>query len=411
MLRSGIECIVYKRLLPLALATFAVGTDGFVIAGLLPAIAQDLEVSVPAAGQLVTAFALTLAVAAPVLGWATSSMDRRKALILALILFAIGNAATALGTTYAAVLTARVITAAGAGIITSSASSAAAVISPPERRGRALAFVLGGLTLSSAIGLPLGTLIGSSDWHITLWAVAALGLVAALGVAAALPRTMLPATTFRARVEPLGERRVLGTLAVTMLTLTGAYLLYTYVGAALDDTTGGSGTTLTRVLFVFGLGVLGGNLLAGRLCDRYPAERLLTGGLAAFTVVLLLARPAIEHLATTFVWAAVWGLLVGVPTVLQQHRLVAHAPAATPVLLGLNSSAIYLGIALGGALGGLLQKWLSPVWLGVPAAGITLMALVWTLVSARSGKRVTAADDPEPATSTGRPQTPDRSNA
>ncbi|CAM5349902.1 sugar efflux transporter [Streptomyces alboniger] len=107
------ECIVYKRLSPLALATFAVGTDGFVIAGLLPSIAEDLNVSVPTAGQLVTTFALTLAIAAPVFGWATSSMDRRKALMITLAVFAIGNVATALGTSYAAVMTARVITAAG----------------------------------------------------------------------------------------------------------------------------------------------------------------------------------------------------------------------------------------------------------------------------------------------------------
>jgi predicted MFS family arabinose efflux permease len=374
---------VYKRLFPLALATFAVGTDGFVIAGLLPSIADDLGVSIPTAGQLVTAFALTLAIAAPVLGWATSSLDRRKALMAALLVFAIGNVVTALGTTYATVLTARVITAAGAGIITSTASSAAAVVSPPERRGRALAFVLGGLMLSSAIGLPLGTLIGRSDWHVTLWAVAALGVVAALGAALALPKIMLPATTFRARLEPLKERWVLGTLAVTMFALTGAYLLYTYVGAALDDTINGSEATLTWVLFVYGLGVLGGNLLAGRLSDRYPAERLLLGALVVFSVVLLISRAAMENLAATFVWAAVWGVMVGVPTVLQQHRLVAHAPAATPVLLGLNSSAIYLGVALGGALGGLFQNWLSPVWLGLPAAGVTLLAFVLTLAGTR----------------------------
>lgn len=324
-------------------------------------------------------------------------MDRRKALMIALVVFAIGNVVTALGTTYAVVLTARIITAAGAGIITSTASSAAAVVAPPEQRGRALAFVLGGLTLSSAIGLPLGTLIGSSDWHVTLWAVAGLGVVAALGVALALPKIMLPATTFRARLEPLKERWVLGTLAVTILALTGAYLLYTYIGAALEDTVDGSETTLTWVLFVYGIGVLAGNLLAGRLSDRYPAERLLLGALVVFVVVLVLARPAIESLATTFVWAAVWGVLVGVPTVLQQHRLVAHAPAATPVLLGLNSSAIYLGVALGGALGGLFQNWISPVWLGIPAAGVTLPAFLLTLVSARSRRRV-AAEEPSLAT-------------
>ncbi|MFJ8785293.1 MFS transporter [Streptomyces sp. NPDC102476] len=387
---------MYKRLSPLALATFAVGTDGFVIAGLLPSIAEDLNVSVPTAGQLVTAFALTLAIAAPVFGWATSSMDRRKALLIALGVFAIGNVATALGTSYAAVMTARVITAAGAGIITSTASSAAAVVSPPERRGSALAFVLGGLTLSSAIGLPLGTLIGRSDWHLTLWAVAGLGLVAALGVAFALPK-MLPSTTFRARLQPLKERWVLGTLTVTTLALTGAYLLYTYIGAALADTTDGSETTLIWVLFVYGLGVLGGNLLAGRLSDHYPAERLLLGALAVFIIVLLVSRPAIETLGTTFLWAAVWGVLVGAPSVLQQHRLVTHAPAATPMLLGLNSSAIYLGVALGGALGGLFQNWIAPVWLGIPAAGATLLAFLLTLATTQSPKRV-AVEEPSLAT-------------
>jgi DHA1 family inner membrane transport protein len=172
---------VFTRLLPLALATFAVGTDGVVIAGLLPSIADDLGVTTPVAGQLVTVFALTFAVAAPVLGAATSSMHRRSALLMALSIFVIGNGATALGTTYGVVMAARIVTAAGAGIITSSASSTAATIAPPERRGRALAFVMGGLTLALALGLPLGTLIGRSDWHLTLWAVAALGLAAAQG--------------------------------------------------------------------------------------------------------------------------------------------------------------------------------------------------------------------------------------
>lgn len=119
-----------KRLLPLALATFAVGTDGYVIAGLLPAIAADLEVSTPAAGQLVTVFALTLALSAPVMGALTSSLDRRSALLTALAVFVIGNAVTALGTSYEVVLAARIVTAVGAGIITAAASSTAAAIAP-----------------------------------------------------------------------------------------------------------------------------------------------------------------------------------------------------------------------------------------------------------------------------------------
>jgi DHA1 family inner membrane transport protein len=380
---------VFTRLLPLALATFAVGTDGVVIAGLLPSIADDLGVTTPVAGQLVTVFALTFAVAAPVLGAATSSMHRRSALLMALSIFVIGNGATALGTTYGVVMAARIVTAAGAGIITSSASSTAATIAPPERRGRALAFVMGGLTLALALGLPLGTLIGRSDWHLTLWAVAALGLAAAIGIAAQLPKIHLPTTTLRARLAPLKERKIRGILVVTMMALAGTYLLYTYIGSALQEVTSGSETTLTSILLAWGTGTLTGNILAGRLTDRYPAERILLGTLVVSTLMLAISPLAVVNLASTIVWAATWGICVGLFVVPQQHRLVAHAPTATPILLGLNSSMIYTGIALGGAIGGLVQRWVAPERLGLPAACITALAVAVTWLTVRQSAKNT----------------------
>lgn len=145
-----------RHMWPLALATFAVGTDGFVIAGLLPAIGADLGVSVATAGQLVTAFAVTFAVGAPVLSWVTSGLDRRTALLGALVVFVVGNALTALAPVFALVLAARMLTALGAATITSSASSTAVALADPARRGRALALVLSGLTLATTTGLPLG---------------------------------------------------------------------------------------------------------------------------------------------------------------------------------------------------------------------------------------------------------------
>lgn len=241
-----------KRLLPLALATFAVGTDGYVIAGLLPSIATDLDVSTPVAGQLVTVFALVLAVSAPVMGAITSGLNRRSALLIALSVFVVGNAITALGTGYGVVMIARVVTAIGAGIITSAASSTAAAIAPAERRGTALAFVLGGLTVATALGLPLGTLIGRTDWHITLWAVAGIGLIAAVGIAVGLPKVTLPAASLTDRLRPLKQGRVLGLLVVTALAFLGAYTLYTYIGPALRETTGGSDSLLTVILLAWG---------------------------------------------------------------------------------------------------------------------------------------------------------------
>jgi predicted MFS family arabinose efflux permease len=379
------------------LATFAVGTDGYVIAGLLPAIATDLRVSTPAAGQLVTVFALVLALSAPVMGALTSGLDRRSALLIALSVFVVGNAFTALGTSYEVVMIARVVTAIGAGIITSAASSTAAAIAPPDRRGRSLALVLGGLTLATALGLPLGTLIGRTDWHITLWAVAGIGLVAALGVVVGLPSVRLPAASLSDRLRPLKQGRVLGLLAVTTLVFLGVYTLYTYIGPALQGATGGSELLLTVILLAWGIGTLAGNIVAGRLVDRHNPAQVLTGTLVIAAVALALTPVATAALVSTLVWAAIWGATVGVIVVPQQHRLIALSPAAAPVLLGLNSSAIYIGVALGGGLGGLAQEWLAlaPAILGLPAAGITILALLYHLTAAR---RTPAAPLPTPST-------------
>ncbi|GAA2309410.1 MFS transporter [Streptomyces violaceusniger] len=374
-----------KRLLPLALATFAVGTDGYVIAGLLPSIAADLAVSTPAAGQLVTVFALTLALSAPVMGALTSGLDRRSALLIALGVFVIGNAVTALGTSYEVVMAARIVTAVGAGIITSAASSTAAAIAPPERRGRALAFVLGGLTSATALGLPLGTLIGRTDWHITLWAVAGIGLLAIVGIIVGLPSVMLPAASLPDRLRPLKQGRVLALLAVTSLAFLGAYTLYTYIAPALRDATGGNESLLTLILLAWGVGTLAGNITAGRLVDRHDSARVLTGSLALAALALALTPLATRALAPTLVWAAVWGVSVGVIVVPQQHRLIALSPAAAPVLLGLNSSALYIGVALGGGFGGLAQEsfGLAPAKLGPVAAGVTVLTLLWHLGTTR----------------------------
>ncbi|WP_327588281.1 MFS transporter [Nonomuraea sp. NBC_00507] len=373
-----------RPLLPLALATFAVGTDAFVIAGLLPAIAADLEVGLPAAGQLVTVFAFTLAVAAPVLSWLLSPLDRRKALQLALIVFVVGNVVTALSPTYLLAWLARILTAVGAATITATASSAAVAIMPAERRGRAMALVIGGLTLSTALGMPLGNLIGGVDWRLTLWAVAVLGVVAAIGISVALPKVTLPATSLTARLAPLRQPKVLTILVVTLLVMAGHYTVYTYIGAVTAGaTTGSFPQAITMILFVWGVGVLVGNFLAGHLVDNLPGRGIAVVALAGGTVLLAISPLTVSHLVVACAWAAIWGATDGMVSVVQQHRLVILAPASAPVLLGLNSSAIYLGVAMGGGLGGLAQDWLSVTVLGVPAAVLALLATTITLAEGR----------------------------
>jgi MFS transporter, DHA1 family, inner membrane transport protein len=390
---TTVSSSLIRRLLPLSLALFAVGTDGFVIAGLLPAIARDLGVDIPAAGQLVTAFALAFAVSAPVLGAATSALDRRTTMLIGLAGFSVGNALTALGPTYPVVLGARVFSALGAGLIGAAAFSTAAAIAPPERQGRALATVMGGLSISMALGLPAGTLIGSADWRVTLWAVTAIGIVAAAGVAFGVPVVSLPSTSLRARLRPLRETSVLGILAVTLLALAGTHVLYTYIGPVLESATGGSSTALTVVLLAWGVGNVAGNALGGALSDRYAPKQVVFAGLVAATLLLAAGPLAAGGFGAAVVWAIAWGVFVSMPIVPQQHRLVASAPEATPVLLGLNNSAIYAGVAAGGALGGILQHWLPAVLLGLAGAVISAAGALLTLTTAvpRRSRNSTAA--------------------
>lgn len=291
-----------RRLLPLALAMFAVGTDGFIIAGLLPQISADLQVDASTAGQLVTAFAVTFAVSAPLLGAVTSGLDRRVTLLAALAVFVLGNVVTALGDTYGLVLAARVGTAVGAGSIGATAFSCAIAMTPPDRRGRALALVMGGLTVSVALGLPAGTLIGSADWRLTLWVVAGVGLVAAAGIARSLPSIALPRDTLRARLAPLRETWVQGVLAVTVIALAGTHLLYTYIAAALAGATGGSTTALTVVLLAWGLGIALGGALGGTALS-----------LGAPPAWLGIPAAAVTAVGGTLTWATVRRTRIGTP--------------------------------------------------------------------------------------------------
>ncbi|NUS87481.1 MAG: MFS transporter, partial [Streptomyces sp.] len=171
------------RLLLLALGTFAVGTDSMVMAGILGLISRDLDVSVPTAGQMVTVFALAYALLAPVLATLTARWPRRQLLLTALTVFTAANALSALAPTYPLLLATRVLAAAGAALYTPTANAVATSLVPPERRGRALATVLGGMTVATALGVPLGTWIGRTDWRLTMWLVVALGAAALAGQA------------------------------------------------------------------------------------------------------------------------------------------------------------------------------------------------------------------------------------
>ncbi|MQY04727.1 MFS transporter [Actinomadura macrotermitis] len=374
-----------SRLLALAAGTFAIGVDAFVTAGLVAPVARDLDVSPSAAGQLVTVFALSYAVLSPVLAAATARFSRRPVLLAALALFVLGNVATALAPSYPLVLATRVVAAAGASMYTPNAAAVAAALAPPERRGRAMAAVMAGLTVANAIGVPLGTWVGGAlGWRATLWLVAGLGAAALAGVALVVPDLRLPVPDgLRRRFAPLADRRVAAMLGLIMLLFAGFYALYTYLGPVLAPATGGDGGRLAVALWVFGTVSIGANLVGGRLADGLHPDRVRIGALAAFAVVVALVPLVRDDYAVTLLWAAVFGVPSWLQYATHLRLLVELAPGATPLLMGLNASAQYVGMGLGGALGGIALGAWGPASLGWPAAALVLGALAVTVATRR----------------------------
>lgn len=366
----------------LALGTFAVGTDAFVIAGVLPAIAGSLGVSLAAAGQLVTVFSLAYALSAVPLGVLTANWPRRRALVVALAAFAVGNVLTALAPDYDLVLASRVVAAAGAALFTATASATAAALAGESHRGRAISVVMLGITSSLILGAPLGTAIGAvADWRATIWFVTALGLVAALLVGLLLPALAAPAWSGgpRARLAPLTDRRVLGLLARSVVVFVGVYLPYTYLSAVYAPAIGGRGELIALLLLAFGVAGTAGNLLAGVLADRVGAHRVIlmaTVALAAVFLAVPMAREAGLPVAVLAVLVSGW-LSFSITTP-QQQELVALAPTAQSVATSLYQSAIYLAVSLSGVVGGLGLNLFGAVWLAPLAAAFVLVGAVLT---------------------------------
>ncbi|MFH9658245.1 MFS transporter [Streptomyces sp. NPDC017248] len=371
----------------LALGTFAVGTDAFVIAGLLPEISGSLGVSLGAAGQLVSVFSLAYALLSPVLAALTSRWSRRTVLITALAVFAAGNVVTALAPAYPLVLAARVIAAAGAALFTPNAGATAATLAGPERRGRAIAIVTVGLTGSLALGAPLGTALGDAlGWRAALWFVTALALLVAPVIAVRLPD--VPAAgpaPLRRRLAPLTDRRTAGVLAGTLIAFTGIYLPYTYISALFAPATGGDGGKVAVLLLVFGLAGTAGNLTAGRLADRRGPATVVIGATLLLTAVYALMALGRSSYPAAAALTAVGGVASWSVTAPQQQRVMALAgPGGAPLAVSLNAAVMYLAISLSSVLGAGILGTAGAVWIAWAGAAFVLAAAAVTAVTART---------------------------
>ncbi|MGH3253356.1 MAG: MFS transporter [Trebonia sp.] len=366
-------------LLILSVGTFTLGVDGFVLSGLLPHVAASLHVSESAAGQLTTLFALVYAVSSPVIATLAGSWDRRRLLAVGLAVFIVGMIVQATGPTFAAVAAGRVLAALGAAGYQATAYSTAGILSDDSRRARSLAVVAGGSSVAIVAGLPFGILVGQAwGWRTAMWVLVALAAASALAVSL-LPAAYAPRLPLRQRAAALTDRRVLGILAGTVTVLTPAFLIIAYLPAIMR----GSGNWIVVAMLCYGAGQVTGNAVVPRLIQRRGARTSLILGACGVTVVSAALTATRTSDIAAVVTMALLGLAAGLTIVPQQHRLFAAVPQLAPVAVGLNGSAIYIGSALGAAIGGLTLAMGGVAASTVAAAVIGLLAALIAATAAR----------------------------
>ncbi|MGV8892558.1 MAG: MFS transporter [Burkholderiaceae bacterium] len=372
-----------RRLWPFSLGTFALGLDAYVLAGLLPAMAHDLHTSQAMVGLGVAIFTAAYAISAPALSSVAARYSTRVALLAGMTLFTVGNLATMVAPSLTILLVARMIAGVGAGLFSPVAASSAAGMVESDQRGRALSMVLAGLSMGTAFGVPLGLAIEASlSWRWTIGLIALLGIVAALGVT--LYTETFPVTNhvaWRSRLAALKAPFNVLTLAVTLLTGIASLGLYTYM-AEITMVRGMSQFT-GMFIWLWGLGGMTGALTIGRVIDRSMPPRsatLVLLGLLGISFFLVGYTPLVATAAGCFLWGlAGWASITP-----QQHALVTHDANNAVAAIAWNSSANYLGGAIGAASGSmLLAAHLSASWLPAASLAATTVAVALHLLKTR----------------------------
>jgi predicted MFS family arabinose efflux permease len=377
----------------LAVATFSMGIDGYVLAGLLPQIAGDLEVTPAAAGQLMSVFAFTAALAGPVLGTFTSRWERRRTIVLSLAVFVLGNVIVGIATNYPIALSGRVIAALGGSLLNAAVTGYVIALTPAEHHGKALSFILGGWMTATALGVPVGLVIGQSSWRLPMILVAVVGTIALIGIMLRLPHLHLPGGTLVDRLRPLGQPRLVAGLLVTTGILCGSYACFTYATLILGPHFKAE-WAMIAIMFGYGVASMAGNAVTGRLVDRFSAIPVLTIILVGLLLNAVLGMVAlmVAPLVVAAVWGLIWFFAAGVgnggAAVPQQARLATMAPDSAAIVMALNGSAISLGSALGSGLGGVALTTGSSAngLLGVSATVLTITVVLHLLVTRASSR-------------------------
>ncbi len=362
-----------------ALTNLVVGTGAFVLTGILKPISDDLGVSVAVAGQAMTAYAIASAFLAPFLIVATGTWQRKRAIVLALVLFLAGSVVCALSPNFATLLGGRVLMGIGS-VYSALASGLVVAMVPPVLRARALALVFSGVSLSYAIGLPLGTWMGFTyGWQSPIALVVVCCTLAIAAMVYFLPNQIqAPGASFAGLGNALRRPEILRVWARTLLYFIAIFSVFAYIGPVLQALITMSPQELSFTLVLFGISGVVGTLGGGWAADRFGPLRTLRFNLAAFIITMLCVPLTLGSYPLVVGIFIIWGIAgfsLGAP---QMARLTGLAPSQAPLLLSLNASMIYLGTALGAIVSGALAASVGfdkLAWVGAPfavAAYVTL---------------------------------------
>ena len=372
-------------LIALFLAAFAFGTAEFVIAGVLPDVADGLGISVPVAGYLVTGYAIGIAIGGPLLAVATKKLSRKTLILLLGTIFTLGQALCALASNFELLMAARVLVSVVHGTYFGIAAIVAVNLVPADKRGFAVALILSGLTVSNILGVPAGTAIGNAlGWRATFWAVGAFGFIATLGIALFLPARTGEASargSLRREFKALGRQQIVTSLVIVVLVMIGQYSLFTYVAPLLTEVTGLDTAALPWLLLLYGVGSTIGVFIGGRLADWRLMPSLI-GILAiqalAFALLYVVSPYPVAMSFAVVLWGGV-NFAFGSPV---QSRVLAWAQDAPNLASALIPTGFNIGIAIGAVLGATLLE-AGFGYRNLPLIGIValLLALLTALFS------------------------------
>lgn len=375
----------------LTAGAFGIGVTEFVIMGLLLEVSRELNVTIAAAGLLISGYALGVTIGAPVLTAFTARWPRKQVLIGLMVIFVIGNAACAMAPSYGWLMAARVLTALTHGTFFGVGAVVAMGLVPEDKRASAIAIMFTGLTVATVLGVPFGTWLGQHyGWRATFWAVTLVGMLALMVLAVLVPRdrTQPEVSDWRVDLAAIARRPVVLGLLTTVLGYAGVFAVFTYIAPLLTGISGFDDSAVSPILLVFGGGLVAGNLLGGRLADRNLIRTIL-GTLAALAVVLALMTFAFHSAVAAVLFTGLLGA-AGFATVapLQMWVLSKAEGAGQSLASSFNIGAFNLGNAIGAWAGGVVIDH-GPGLAFVPliAAVFPVAAILVAVVAANAGSR------------------------